>query len=192
VDGSRGRRVRARICSDFRATADRASERGVLISEPLTTYLHDHLAGSNFAVEVLKDWCDQHAGEELADFAASLLREVEADRQVLQSVIDRAGGETSVLKEATAWAAEKVGRFKLRRSVAGEVGTFETLEALALGILGKMKLWRALAAIAATDTRLAGVDFDSLADRAEAQHAQVEQRRLKLAHMALKAGPTPS
>jgi hypothetical protein len=173
----------------FGATADRASEREVLISEPLTTYLHDHLAGSNFAFEVLNDLCDQHAGEELADFAAILLREVEADRQALQSIIERAGGETSVLKEATAWAAEKVGRFKLRGSVAGEVGTFETLEALALGILGKLKLWRALAAIAANDARLAGVDFDSLAARAEAQHAQVEARRLKLAHTALKAAP---
>jgi hypothetical protein len=140
----------------------------------------------------LNDLCDQHAGEELAEFAAGLLREVEADRQVLQRIIERAGGETSVLKEATAWAAEKVGRFKLRRSVAGEVGTFETLEALALGILGKVKLWRALAEIAPIDVRLAGVDFDNLAARAEAQHAQVEQRRLKLAHTALKAASAQS
>jgi hypothetical protein len=66
------------------------------------------------------------------------------------------------LVEAAAWLGEKVSRVKLRRRAAGGLGTFEALEALALGILGKLALWRALAVIAAVDGRLGGMDFDHL------------------------------
>ena len=70
-----------------------------------------------------------------------------------------------------------------------ELGTFEALETLALGILGKLALWRALAVVAATDARLRGIDFDSLAARAQAQHARVEERRIEAALTAFKAAP---
>jgi hypothetical protein len=60
---------------------------------------------------------------------------------------------------------------KLRR---GAFGTFE-----ALGILGKLALWRALAAIAESDARLPGVDFEHLMARAERQHARAEELRLQ-------------
>jgi hypothetical protein len=78
---------------------------------------------------------------------------------------------------------------KLRRRAAGGLGTFEALEALALGILGKLALWRALAVSAAADARLRGVDFDHLAARAQAQHARVEERRLEAARVVLRAVP---
>src|SRR3954451_1211107 len=151
------------------------------MSDPLATYLHDHLAASHFAVELLKNLHEQHAGEPLGPFAAALLGEVEEDRQVLQQIVDRVGTEASALKEATAWVGEKVSRFKLRHASAGEVGTLEALETLALGILGKRALWRALSVIAPTYVRVRGEDFDTLAARAEAQHARVEERRLQVA-----------
>jgi hypothetical protein len=93
------------------------------------------------------------------------------------------------LKEATAWVGEKVSRFKLRHARSGEVGTLEALETLALGILGKRALWRALSVIAPTDVRVRGEDFDALAARALAQHARVEERRLQVAGTALRAAP---
>lgn len=156
------------------------------MSDPLGTYLHDHLAGSNFATELLNDLRDQHVGEPLGQFAAAWLIVLEEERQVLRRIIDRVGSEPSALKEATAWVGEKVSRFKLRRANSGEFGTFEALEALALGILGRAKLWRALAIIAPTDVRVRGVDFDALAARAQAQHEQVEERRLQIAATALR------
>jgi len=159
------------------------------MSNPLATYLHDHLAGSNFATELLKNLQDQHAGEPLGQFAAALLIALEEERQILQGIIDRVGAEPSTLKEATAWVGEKVSRFKLRRASSGEVGTFEALEALSLGILERVALWRALSVIAPTDVRVRGVDFDALVARARAQHAQVEERRLQIAGTALQASP---
>jgi hypothetical protein len=159
------------------------------MSDPLATYLHDHLAASLFAVELLKNLHQQHAGEALGEFAATLLREVEEDRQTLQRIADQAGTEASVLKEATAWMGEKVSRFKLWHAHFEEVGTLELLETLALGILGKQALWRALSIVAPTNVRVRGEDFDALVARAQAQHAQVEERRLQVARTALRATP---
>jgi hypothetical protein len=69
------------------------------------------------------------------------------------------------------------------------LGTFEALEALRLGILGKRALWQALAVVAEGDGRLRGMDFHHLAARAQAQHTQVEERRLEAAPTALRAAP---
>jgi hypothetical protein len=126
------------------------------MSDPLATYLHDHLSGAAVAINLLAALRDEHAGEPLGQFAEGLLAEVEADRAVLQGLAERVG---------------------------------EALETLALGILGKLALWRALAVVAATDARLRGLDFDSLAARAQAQHARVEERRIEAALTAFKAAP---
>jgi hypothetical protein len=159
------------------------------MNDPLATYLHDHLAGAVVAINLLEALRDQHAGEPLGQFAVGLLVEVEADRAALQGLAERVGAGPSGLKEATAWLGEKVSRWKLRRRAAGGLGTFEMLEALALGILGKLALWRALAAVVATDARSRGVDFDHLAARAQAQHARVEERRMEAARTALRTAP---
>jgi hypothetical protein len=157
--------------------------------DPLATYLHDHLAGAVVAMNLLEALRDQHAGGLLGQFAAGLLVEVEADRAVLQGLAAQVGARTNALKEATTWLGEKVSRLKLRRRAAGGLGTFEALEALALGVLGKLALWRALAIVAAVDARLRSVDYDHLAARAQTQHAQVEARRLEAARTGLRAAP---
>jgi hypothetical protein len=156
--------------------------------DPLVTYLLDHLAGAAAAVDLLETLRDQHAGEPLAGFAAEILADVESDRATLASLAERVGGEPSVVKETAAWIAAKVARLKLGRHVAGALGTFEALETVALGIFGKLTLWRALVLVARCDPRLEGVDFGQLAARAEAQHERVEERRLEAARAALGPG----
>lgn len=151
------------------------------MSDSLSTYLHDHLAGSNFAIDLLEFLRDQHKGEPLGGFAVKLLAEVEEDQKTLQGIIDRMGAGFPVLKEAAAWVGEKVSRLKLRR---GAFGTFEALETLALGIGGKLALWRTLATIADADARVRGMDFEQLAVRAEEQQARVEVLRLQVARAA--------
>jgi hypothetical protein len=153
-------------------------------SDSLAIYLRDHLAGAA-AVDLLELLRDQYAGEPLGEFAEEILGDVEADRAALATLAQRVGGEPGVLKDATAWIGAKVARLKLGRHVAGSLGTFEALETLALGILGKLSLWRALVLVAPYDVRLAGVDFGRLAARAETQHDRVEERRLEAARPAL-------
>ncbi|MDP9161565.1 MAG: hypothetical protein M3O09_15205 [Acidobacteriota bacterium] len=152
------------------------------MSDPLATYLHDHLAGAAYAVDLVEFMRDQHQGEELGQFAAGLLIDIKSDQDVLRRLARRVGVGSSKLKELTAWLGEKVSRLKLRHDAADGLGLFEALEFLELGIHGKLELWRALGAIAPNDSRLQSVSFEGLADRAEKQRVNVEKRRLEVAH----------
>jgi hypothetical protein len=154
------------------------------MSEPLATYLRDHLAGSNFAIELLKSLRDKHKGE-AGRVAAAVLPEIQKDRDTLQKIIDQVGRAPVDLKEAAAWVTEKVSRLKLTSDDPGGLGTFEAIEALALGILGKLSLWSALKVVAGVDPRIVGTDFDELSKRAKSQHHDVEYCRLQLARAAL-------
>jgi hypothetical protein len=162
------------------------------MSEPLGTYLEDHLAGASAAIELLESLRDQHADEPLGAFAEGIRSEVEADREELRALIERVEHGPKKLKEAAAWLAEKVSRAKLGRISRGDLGTFEALETLALGILGKRGLWKALAEAAPGDRRLDGMDFEALRDRAESQFASVEEKRLELARRALACQEEPA
>jgi hypothetical protein len=157
------------------------------MTNPLQTYLHDHLAGASLAIDLVGFLRDEHAGEPLGRFAAELLTEIEADRATLIGLAIRVGTRPGRVKQAAAWLAEKASRLKFSRASAAEFGTFEALEFLALGILGKRLLWRALRTALAGDPRAADVDFDELATRAEAQFDAVEERRLEFARRALGA-----
>jgi hypothetical protein len=158
------------------------------MSHPLGTYLNDHLAGSTYAVDLVEFLRDTYEGQELGQFAAWLLAEIEADRDVLKELGERAGGGSSKVKELAAWLGEKVSRLKLGHSANDGLGLFEALEFLELGIHGKFELWRALVAIAPGNPKLRGVDFEHLASRAEQQRAEVERRRLQVAHFVFRAG----
>ena len=86
------------------------------MSDNLGTYLRDHLAGAAAAIEILQLLQDHYTGESLARFCAELRVDVESDRAVLLELAERAGGGSSVLKEATAWLGAKISRLKLGRA----------------------------------------------------------------------------
>jgi hypothetical protein len=156
------------------------------MSDPLATYVEDHMAGAAYAKDLLGAIRDQHAGEPLSQFAAEMLVEVEADNEVLEKLAKRIGAGSNGLKGLSAWVAEKVSRLKLRRGASDGVGTFEALDFLALGIQGKLALWRALAVVSPADPRLNDTDFEHFAARAETQHARAEARRLEAARTVLR------
>jgi hypothetical protein len=158
------------------------------MENPLATYLADHLAGSVHAIEVLKAMQHHHSADPLGEFAANILREVEADRAILQGLAQRVGaGSGSVnMKEIASWISEKISRLKLRQGPEYDLGTFEALEFLVLGIHGKLLMWNALAAVAPLDARLSNLDFAHLGARAQTQRDQVEQRRLEVAATAFR------
>jgi hypothetical protein len=156
------------------------------MSDALTTYLQDHLAGSMHAIELLEVMREHFKGHPLGEFAAKMLVEIEADREVLAELTERAGGAVGGMKEWGAWLAEKVSRLKLKHGSSDGLGTFEALEFLVMGIHGKRALWRALTTVAADDSRLDGIDFGELISRAEKQHGITEERRLEWAQLALR------
>jgi hypothetical protein len=157
------------------------------MNDPLAIYLHDHLAGADFAIDLLQAMKERQQDQPLGQFAGQLLIEVTQDRDTLQHLADGVGSGSNVLKEFTAWLGEKASRIKLGAGAAGEFGTFEALEFLALGVQGKLSLWHALCVAAVSDARLGDLDFEQLIVRAKAQYAQVEEQRLISAATALRS-----
>lgn len=158
------------------------------MSEPLATYLHDHLAGANFAIDLVGSLRDRYRDDPLRQLASNLLVELEEDRTILRQIAERVGKGSPDLKEAAAWLLEKASRLKLGHGEPRGLGTFQTLETLQTGIMGRVALWRALGVLAETDDRLRGYDFEALAGRAEAEHASVEASRLAIARTAFSSG----
>jgi hypothetical protein len=145
----------------------------------LDSYLNDHLAGSVSALELLEHWVRIHDGEQLANFFRDIKAEVRQDQEKLREVMHSLGIEESNVRQAGAWAAEKVGRVRL--IIAGDeprsVGLVLTLEGLIMGVTGKKLMWRALAA--ANLPQLNGYDFEQLERRAEQQIERLEAERMR-------------
>jgi hypothetical protein len=155
------------------------------MDDPLAIYLHDHLAGSSFAVELLGKLASEFAGSPSGEIARELLGQVQIDRTTLEQLIEKVGQANSDLYDALGWIAERVSRIKLKHDDPSGLGAFEAFEALSLGILGKRALWEALQMRQNADARLAGLDYRALIARAEQQFHQANQYRLKLIPDAL-------
>jgi hypothetical protein len=157
------------------------------MSDALATYLHDHLAGSHFAIELLDSIHKQYEQEELGEFALALSEEIKQDQAILQAIISQVAEAHFDLMEAAGWMAEKASQLKLRRDDSeGGIGTFEALESLTLGIRGKQALWHVLPVIRQVDARVPDNDYDALAARAEEQFRRVENRRLLMASITFQ------
>jgi hypothetical protein len=156
------------------------------MEDPLSVYLHDHLAGARFAIELLETIAKDFHNHETGIIAAQVLAEVREDMHTLEAIVERVGTSHVGVKDAAAWFSEKVSRLKLGRDDPAGIGAFEAFEALSIGIMGKRALWRALSTIALSDTRLSGYDFEALARRAQDQFEKVDAYRLRLAPAALR------
>jgi hypothetical protein len=144
----------------------------------LAVYLNDHLAGSTVAVELARRASGEYEGTELGRFLARLATEIAEDREALRRVMDAAGTRPDRAKIALAWVGEKAGRLKLNGRILGRspLSPVVELEILAIGITGKLLLWRLL-----REQRLPGsgaVDLDDLIARAERQREEVEEHRI--------------
>jgi hypothetical protein len=154
-------------------------------SDLLATYLNDHLAGAVGLSELLKRARGSNAGTELGEFLERLEAEVAEDRAELERLMGSLGIRRDPVKRSAAWTAEKFGRLKLNGRIVGysPLSRLIELEALTLGLTGKLALWRSLGET--LGPRAAEADFPLLAERAERQLAEVEPHRLEAARMAL-------
>jgi hypothetical protein len=144
--------------------------------EQLATYLNDHLGGATAGRDLAEKIAADNEGTELGSFMAGVLAAIEEDRQTLEDVMQRAGVEKAAVKQAAGRLAERLGRVRLHRAVTGDPGLSRLmeLEALIMGVTGKLALWRTLREVARDDDRLAGVDFDVLIARAQEQLSGLE------------------
>ena len=152
--------------------------------EFLTTYLNDHLAGAQAALEIL-DLLRRLDGSTVWE---EIDREIRTDREELEELVRSANSRPSTLRRAAAWTAEKLAELKIHVDDPSSGGAFrrlELIEALALGIDGKRALWTALQTASERMPELKSLDYDILIARAEEQRSVVELRRLEAATDAL-------
>ena len=149
------------------------------MNDALIIYLHDHLAGARFALSLLESLRTGDQQQAIRKLAEELLYEIEEDRQALTRLADRLGTPQNTLKEGAAWLAQKASLWKLGREDS-ILSTFEAIETISLGILGKLALWRTLRVLQREESVLLDVNLEELCKRAENQFFRIEQLRIKL------------
>jgi hypothetical protein len=153
----------------------------------LAAYLNDHFAGSVMAVDLLAQLENSHAGTQMARVFSELRGDIESDRRELKTLMDRLHIIESRPRKATAWLTAMLAEIKLQieDEGSGSLRLLESVEAVALGIDGKLALWRSLSAAAEINAELRGVDYERLLQRAEEQRQRAEKIRLSAAKAAL-------
>jgi len=156
------------------------------MTDNLGIYLNDHVAGSVLALELLDHLIDLPEAPE-SGLLTQLRSDIEEDQQTLQQLLRAAGAKESPVRKAAAWLTEKLGRAKLRMEDSGTGGlrVLEALETLALGIQGKLALWRSLATLGEAVPQLEALDLTRLQARALDQFQRVDRLRLNVARQAL-------
>jgi len=149
------------------------------MSENLGTYLNDHVAGSVLALELLDHLIDLPEAPD-RKLLTQLRIEIQEDQDALRQLLRSVGAKESTARKAAAWLTEKLGRAKLRidESGSGELRMLEGLETLALGIQGKLALWRSLATLKDAVPPLKTMDLARLESRALEQFERVDRLRL--------------
>jgi hypothetical protein len=149
----------------------------------LGIYLNDHLAGSVVGTRLARRIVKNNQGNHFGSEAARLAEEIEQDKETLESLMDRLGVRRKKSRLAIAAVGETLGRLKPngRLLAYSPLSRVVELEALTIGIMGKLELWRSLKA---TGERVAGIDADQLIERAEDQRDRAKDLRLQAAREA--------
>jgi hypothetical protein len=153
----------------------------------LAIYLNDHLAGSTVGRELAQRAAGSNRGNVYGAFLEGLATEIAEDRETLIAIMRALDVRVDRLKVLGAWGAEKLGRLKPNGRLLGysPLSRVVELEGLALGINGKLALWRTLENLVSGRPELASFDIATLAERAESQLERLEPHRLRAATEAL-------
>ncbi|MBC8087172.1 MAG: hypothetical protein H7Z40_07875 [Phycisphaerae bacterium] len=152
----------------------------------LATYLRDHTAGAQAAIEIMDDIDTSYRGSAAAGVVAQVRPEIFAERELLYQLSERLKIQPSSTRRLFGWLSEKLVELKLRVDDPGDgpLRLLESLELLSIGISGKIALWNALDRCKDAEPALSAVDFQSLLVMARAQHARVETVRIEAAREA--------
>ena len=156
-------------------------------SKYLPIYLNDHLAAATGAVQLARRTAGSNRDSPYGETLARLAADVDEDRHTLQDLMKRLGLRGDAVKILASVGAERLGRFKLNGELLrySPLSRLEELELLAVGVAGKLALWRTLRANLADDSRVGAVDFDGLIDRATSQRRRLDRLHERAAAEAI-------
>ena len=158
----------------------------------LHIYLNDHLAGSTGGVELAERIAENNEDNPLGEIMEGLAKEIDADRDELQRLMDELGVSRNAIKAAGAYLFEKLSQMKANGQLTGysPLSRALELEMLHMGITGKLQLWGALHAT--FGPALGDFDFELLIERAKSQRDRVEELRLAAAREAFGESVQPA
>jgi hypothetical protein len=153
----------------------------------LGIYLNDHLAGSVVGTRLVRRIAKHNEGNHYGSEAARLAGEIERDKTTLEALMGQLDVRKKRARLAIAAATEMLGRLKPNGRLLGysPLSRVIELEALTLGISGKLELWQS---VKATGER--AVDVDELIQRAQEQRDRVRDLRLQAAREAFSGEPS--
>jgi len=149
----------------------------------LPTYLNDHLAAATAVTNLSARAASSNKDSEYGEVLAELHREIAEDKATLEDIMDRLEIRKDHLKTTAAQVAELAGRLKPNAHLLSysPLSRVVELETMALGVSGKLGLWRVLHSLASTEDRLNPAEFDVLIERAERQQETLETHRMRAA-----------
>jgi hypothetical protein len=152
----------------------------------LAIYLNDHLAGATAGRDLARRAASSNRTSEYGPFLSELAVEIDRDRESLLAIMRALDVRVDRLKVAAGWSAEKLARLKPNGRLTGysPLSRLIELEALALGVHGKLALWRSLDEVTGPG-RAGDQDLAGLQRRAAAQLEQIEGHRRRAAAEAL-------
>jgi hypothetical protein len=153
----------------------------------LAIYLNDHLAGSTAGRELVRRAAGSNRGTRYGPFLEELADQIDDDRETLIRIMRALDVGIDRLKVVGAWGAEKVGRLKPNGRLLSysPLSRVVELEALTLGVTGKLGMWRTLQLLQPEQPALADFDLTELIARAEHQLDGLEVHRAQAVKEAL-------
>ncbi|MEU6534329.1 hypothetical protein [Streptomyces sp. NPDC047000] len=153
----------------------------------LSVYLNDHLAGATGGTELLRRAARSHRDTEFGPPLAALAEEVAQDRESLREIMTDLGVPVLRHRAAVGWLGEKAGRLKPNGRLVSRspLSDLVELEAMRLGVEGKLCAWRSLLALADTDPRIGRARVGELLGRAERQIETLDALRDRCAATVL-------
>jgi hypothetical protein len=154
----------------------------------LGIYLNDQFALGVAGRELARRAARENVGSETGSALANVAREIAEDLAIFESLMARLGVKRSRVKPYLGALAERAGRLKLNGTVRtySPLSRFSELDLLVMGLDAKKALWAALRDFAAV-SQVAGVDFDDLIARAQAQRDTLEPLRARAGRAAFGA-----
>ncbi len=152
----------------------------------LGIYLQDHYAGATGGLALADRAAGANEDSEFGPFLRGLRDEIAQERERLREIMESLDIGADRVKIAGAWAAEKAGRLKLNGSLRGSspLSRMVELEALTIGVRGKLSMYEILREVAETEPKLKKAELTRLTKKAEKQLVDLKEQRLKAARLA--------
>jgi hypothetical protein len=169
--------------------ASRRKDARVTVSKYLSIYVNDHLAALTALRDVAGRAARSNGGTGLGTYLHEVASDLEDSRIELRRVATDLGVRRDPLKQAAAWAAEKLGRLKLNGHLLSHspLSRVLELEGLAAGAELEIATWRTLSGAT-------GRDFSDRIGKCEARRDELARRHAEAVAALFGEGssPTPS